>query len=116
MTRRECYDRARETSALRMDDDTMRRHLAELEERLTLHGLRGEGSLPPFTPEEDDAPLSAPDAFGELFVRYLVSRAYLALGDVARFECFHRLYREALDDYAAYHCRTYPTPSATLAP
>ena len=114
MTRRECYDRVRQTVRVGVDEDSMRLQLSELEARLLAHGL-GQGTpLLPFIPGEDDAPLSVGDAHAALYVYYLAARAYLAFGDTDRFESLYGLYLTAYDDYAAYRTRTCSTPTPTV--
>lgn len=110
MTVRECLDRVRATPGAAADEDMMLVWLSDVEglifEEIMAHregapidGFEG------YADSDGEAVLLAKEPYASLYVYYVTAQIYLSYADIARYNTYLALYRDAYEEFAGYWAR-----------
>ena len=93
------------------DTDAACVYLSEIESRISRTLFSGQDIE--ITAESGQLVLIAPDAFAQIYPRYIVMRRELAYGDADRYAFYSSVFEQVYSEYASYVCRTAELKSST---
>lgn len=110
MTVRECLDRVRAIPGAGADEDMMLAWLSDVEGLIFEEIIsRREGapieSFEGYGDGDGEVTLLAKEPYASLYVYYVTSQIYLSYADIARYNTYLALYRDAYEEFAGYWAR-----------
>lgn len=110
MTVRECLDRVRAIPGAAADEDMMLVWLSNVEGMIFEEIISGREGAPlecfeGYTDGDGEAVLLAKDPYSEVYVYYVTAQIYLSYADMARYNNYLSLYRDAYEEFAGYWAR-----------
>lgn len=112
MTVRECLDRVRATPGVAADEDMMFGWLSSVEGLIFEEIVKGREGAPfesfeGYTDSDGEVKLIAKNPYSEVYVYYVIAQSYLAFSDMARYNNYLALYRDAYEEFAGYWARNH---------